>query len=170
MRHFHWTRELKNFPSLSPREGCGFSAQCMCIATAFCSEPHSLGELCLHSLSLIFVYVSAFARSGEKEYQLTLRSDLYCGRHTQWFYFQVEGMEANTPYQFHIVNLRKPDSLYNHGKQCCCTFGNSDIYPMSVCRNATTTLLPARSRNRNGLEEGWTSYNLWSHPQQLCSK
>uniref|UniRef100_A0A8D0CDF7 AGBL carboxypeptidase 3 n=1 Tax=Salvator merianae TaxID=96440 RepID=A0A8D0CDF7_SALMN len=49
------------------------------------------------------------------EYQLTLRTDLYTNKHTQWFYFQVTNTQAGMPYRFTIVNFTKPTSLYNHG-------------------------------------------------------
>ncbi|XP_048358394.1 cytosolic carboxypeptidase 3 [Sphaerodactylus townsendi] len=49
------------------------------------------------------------------EYQLTLRTDLYTNKHTQWYYFQVTNTQAGMPYRFTIVNFTKPTSLYNHG-------------------------------------------------------
>ncbi|NXG53676.1 CBPC3 carboxypeptidase, partial [Psilopogon haemacephalus] len=52
---------------------------------------------------------------NEFEYQLSLRTDLYTGRHTQWFYFQVSNTQAGTPYRFTIVNFTKPNSLYKRG-------------------------------------------------------
>ncbi|KAM7179792.1 cytosolic carboxypeptidase 3 [Macrochelys suwanniensis] len=52
---------------------------------------------------------------SEFEYQLTLRTDLYTNRHTQWYYFRVTNTQAGMPYRFTIVNFTKPTSLYNHG-------------------------------------------------------
>ncbi|XP_069808017.1 cytosolic carboxypeptidase 3 isoform X2 [Dendropsophus ebraccatus] len=52
---------------------------------------------------------------GDYDYQLTLRTDLYTDRHTQWFYFRVKNTRAGVPYRFTIVNLMKPTSLYNQG-------------------------------------------------------
>ncbi|XP_073423599.1 cytosolic carboxypeptidase 3 isoform X2 [Dendrobates tinctorius] len=52
---------------------------------------------------------------GDYDYQLTLRSDLYTDRHTQWYYFQVKNTRAGVPYRFTIVNFMKPTSLYSHG-------------------------------------------------------
>ncbi|XP_042325501.1 cytosolic carboxypeptidase 3 isoform X2 [Sceloporus undulatus] len=49
------------------------------------------------------------------EYELTLRTDLYTKRHTQWYYFQVTNTQAGMPYRFTIVNFTKPASLYNRG-------------------------------------------------------
>ncbi|KAM8974616.1 cytosolic carboxypeptidase 3 [Pelodytes ibericus] len=54
-------------------------------------------------------------QTGDYEYQLTLRTDLYTVRHTQWFYFRVKNTRANVPYRFTIVNFMKPTSLYSHG-------------------------------------------------------
>ncbi|ELT89711.1 hypothetical protein CAPTEDRAFT_104264, partial [Capitella teleta] len=52
---------------------------------------------------------------SEFEYELWLRNDLYTNKHTQWFYFRFSNARANVNYRFTIVNLTKPDSLYNHG-------------------------------------------------------
>ncbi|CAH3994046.1 unnamed protein product [Pieris brassicae] len=48
-------------------------------------------------------------------YELHLRTDLYTNRHVQWFYFKVSKTKKQTMYRFSIVNLSKPDSLYNEG-------------------------------------------------------
>lgn len=34
---------------------------------------------------------------------------------SQWFYFKVSNTKKRSVYRFNIVNLVKPDSLYNHG-------------------------------------------------------
>ncbi|XP_068795329.1 cytosolic carboxypeptidase 3 isoform X3 [Struthio camelus] len=52
---------------------------------------------------------------NEFEYQLTLRTDLYTSKYTQWFYFQVSNTQAGMPYRFTIVNFTKPNSLYKRG-------------------------------------------------------
>nr|XP_019957671.1 PREDICTED: cytosolic carboxypeptidase 2 [Paralichthys olivaceus] len=52
---------------------------------------------------------------GVNEYELTLRTDMYTRKHTQWFYFRVRNMEAGVTYRFTIVNLMKSSSLYSHG-------------------------------------------------------
>ncbi|CAK7307682.1 Cytosolic carboxypeptidase 2 [Vulpes lagopus] len=49
------------------------------------------------------------------EYELTLRTDLYTNKHTQWFYFRVQNTRKDTTYRFTIVNLVKPKSLYTVG-------------------------------------------------------
>jgi len=33
----------------------------------------------------------------------------------QWYYFRVTNTIPNKMYRFNIINLWKPDSLYNHG-------------------------------------------------------
>ncbi|CAK1551904.1 unnamed protein product [Leptosia nina] len=48
-------------------------------------------------------------------YELHLRTDLYTNRHVQWFYFRVTNTKKQMMYRFSIVNLSKPDSLYNEG-------------------------------------------------------
>ncbi|XP_032344566.1 cytosolic carboxypeptidase 2 isoform X6 [Camelus ferus] len=48
-------------------------------------------------------------------YELTLRTDLYTRKHTQWFYFRVQNTRKDATYRFTIVNLLKPKSLYTVG-------------------------------------------------------
>ncbi|XP_068459917.1 cytosolic carboxypeptidase 2 isoform X2 [Clinocottus analis] len=52
---------------------------------------------------------------GVYDYELTLRSDMYTRKHTQWFYFRVRNMKAGVTYRFTIINLMKSSSLYSHG-------------------------------------------------------
>ncbi|XP_063721834.1 uncharacterized protein LOC134848357 isoform X2 [Symsagittifera roscoffensis] len=81
--------------------------------------PHEVPENSLPSL----VFESRFEcgnlalafRVGELDYELVLRADLFTDRHTQWFYFRVGGMVPGVSYCFKIINLSKPDSLYNCG-------------------------------------------------------
>ncbi|XP_049980263.1 cytosolic carboxypeptidase 2 isoform X1 [Alexandromys fortis] len=54
-------------------------------------------------------------RVGVYEYELTLRTDLYTDKHTQWFYFRVQNTRKDVTYRFTIVNLLKPKSLYAVG-------------------------------------------------------
>uniref|UniRef100_A0A8C6CW52 Cytosolic carboxypeptidase 2 n=1 Tax=Moschus moschiferus TaxID=68415 RepID=A0A8C6CW52_MOSMO len=49
------------------------------------------------------------------EYELTLRTDLYTNKHTQWFYFRVQNTRKDVTYRFTIVNLLKRKSLYTVG-------------------------------------------------------
>ena len=41
-----------------------------------------------------------------------------CG-HTQWFYFAVANGQRGVTYKFNILNMVKPDSLFNFGLQVC---------------------------------------------------
>ncbi|KAM3609061.1 uncharacterized protein V6R79_009303 [Siganus canaliculatus] len=52
---------------------------------------------------------------GVYAYELTLRTDLYTEKHTQWFYFRVRNMKAGVTYRFTIINLMKKGSLYSLG-------------------------------------------------------
>lgn len=52
---------------------------------------------------------------ADREYQLTVRPDLFTNKHTQWYYFQVTNTQAGVPYRFTIINFTKPASLYNRG-------------------------------------------------------
>ncbi|XP_072374866.1 cytosolic carboxypeptidase 2 [Scyliorhinus torazame] len=54
-------------------------------------------------------------RVGSYEYELTLRTDLYTDKHTQWYYFRVQNTRPGVTYRFTIVNLMKSNSLYNQG-------------------------------------------------------
>ena len=51
----------------------------------------------------------------EFEYQIILNADWNTTSHTQWFYFSVANTKKDTEYKFMIINLMKPDSLYNSG-------------------------------------------------------
>lgn len=67
---------------------------------------------------------------GDASYDLFLRSDLHTEGHTQWFYFAVsnthplgivklseQGVQVpSVRVRFNIVNLTKPDSLFNSGR------------------------------------------------------
>ncbi|KAF0696082.1 Aste57867_13120 [Aphanomyces stellatus] len=54
---------------------------------------------------------------GPFEYDLVLRPDLHTQGYTQWFYFAVSNVDVAVDYRFNIVNLYKPDSLFNTGLQ-----------------------------------------------------
>jgi cytosolic carboxypeptidase protein 2/3 len=83
-----------------------------------------IGDVYPHSL----VFDSEFesgnlhlaVQRGECEYDLFLRPDLHTLGHTQWFYFSVtnthpSGSHDNVAIKLNIVNLTKPDSLFNLG-------------------------------------------------------
>ena len=51
----------------------------------------------------------------DTEYNLILATDFNTNGHTQWYYFSVSNTRKDTTYRFNIINLLKPDSLYNVG-------------------------------------------------------
>ena len=51
----------------------------------------------------------------ENEYDLLLKPDYLTKGNNQWFYFRAHNTRAGKTYRFNIINLLKPDSLYNHG-------------------------------------------------------
>ena len=46
---------------------------------------------------------------------MILKPDYLTKGNTQWFYFRMSNTRAGKTYRFNIINLLKPDSLYNHG-------------------------------------------------------
>ena len=54
---------------------------------------------------------------GAHEYDLILRPDLNTRGHTQWFYFAFANAQRGVTYKFNILNMVKPDSLFNFGLQ-----------------------------------------------------
>ena len=53
----------------------------------------------------------------EFEYDLILKPDYLTKTNNQWFYFRLQNTRKGRTYRFNIINLLKPDSLYNHGMQ-----------------------------------------------------
>ena len=51
----------------------------------------------------------------EFEYDLVLQNDINTNGHTQWFFYRVSNTRAGEKIRFNIINLAKPDSLYNYG-------------------------------------------------------
>lgn len=49
------------------------------------------------------------------EYDLVLQNDINTNGHTQWFFFKVSNTRKGHKVRFNIINLAKPDSLYNQG-------------------------------------------------------
>lgn len=92
-----------------------------------------IGQPYEHSLSFDSEFESGnllrAVQKGDAAYDLFLRSDLHTGGHTQWFYFAVsnthpaalvrlaeQGVQVPpVRTRFNIVNLTKPDSLFNLG-------------------------------------------------------
>lgn len=54
-------------------------------------------------------------RSCDFEYNLILKPDYFTTTHTQWYYFSVANTRKDKEYRFNIINMMKPDSLYNAG-------------------------------------------------------
>ncbi|KAG8197180.1 hypothetical protein JTE90_011338 [Oedothorax gibbosus] len=52
---------------------------------------------------------------GGLEYDLILNPDINSKTHIQWFYFEVSGMQVDTPYTFNIINMEKSTSQFNEG-------------------------------------------------------
>lgn len=51
----------------------------------------------------------------DNEYHLCLQNDVNTVGHTQWFFFRVQNTTKNMEVKFNMLNLAKPDSLFNHG-------------------------------------------------------
>jgi hypothetical protein len=49
------------------------------------------------------------------EYDLILKPDYNTKGNTQWFFFSIGNTRAGKLYRFNIINMMKPDSLYNYG-------------------------------------------------------
>lgn len=58
-------------------------------------------------MTLINFYDVFLLNSGEFDYELYLRYDLYTKRNTQWFYFRMQNIRADKKYRFTIVNFFK---------------------------------------------------------------
>lgn len=51
----------------------------------------------------------------ENEYHLCLQNDVNTVGNTQWFFFRVQNTRKDFEVKFNMLNLAKPDSLFNHG-------------------------------------------------------
>lgn len=51
----------------------------------------------------------------DNEYHLCLQNDVNTVGHTQWFFFRVQNTTKDMEVKFNMLNLAKPDSLFNHG-------------------------------------------------------
>lgn len=52
---------------------------------------------------------------SHNEYDLVLQNDVNTNGHTQWYFFRVSNTKKDHKVRFNIINLAKPDSLYNQG-------------------------------------------------------
>ena len=57
----------------------------------------------------------ASLKVSDNEYDLVLQNDINTNGHTQWFFFRVGNTRKGAAIKFNILNLAKPDSLYNQG-------------------------------------------------------
>lgn len=59
--------------------------------------------------------LAAALKVNEKDYYLALQNDVNTNGNTQWFFFRTSNTKAGNTVRFSILNLCKPDSLYNEG-------------------------------------------------------
>ena len=57
----------------------------------------------------------AAIKLSDNEYDLILQNDINTNGHTQWYFFRVGNTRKGMKVKFNILNLAKPDSLYNYG-------------------------------------------------------
>lgn len=57
---------------------------------------------------------------SDDEYNLLLQNDINTNGHTQWFFFRVSNTFKGQRVKFNMLNLCKPDSLYNYGMKVLC--------------------------------------------------
>ena len=46
---------------------------------------------------------------------MVLQNDVNTQSHMQWFYFRVQNTRKDKKVTFNIINMNKPESLYNEG-------------------------------------------------------
>lgn len=52
---------------------------------------------------------------NDGDYNLLLQNDVNTQGHTQWFFFRVSNTKKGHSVRYNMLNLAKPDSLFNHG-------------------------------------------------------
>ena len=57
----------------------------------------------------------AAIKISDNEYDLILQNDINTNGHTQWFFFRIGNTRKGMKVVLNIINLAKPDSLYNYG-------------------------------------------------------
>ena len=67
----------------------------------------------------------AAIKISETEYDLILSNDINTNGHTQWYFFRVSNTRKDLKVRFNIINLAKPDSLYNNGMKVLSFSNNS---------------------------------------------
>ena len=58
--------------------------------------------------------LAAATKVNDTEYHLLLQNDVNTGGHTQWYFFRTQN-NKQVEVRFNMLNLCKPDSLYNEG-------------------------------------------------------
>jgi len=58
--------------------------------------------------------LAAAVKVDDHDYHLLLQNDVNTNGHTQWYFFKASNLVSQTV-RFNILNLCKPDSLYNEG-------------------------------------------------------
>lgn len=62
----------------------------------------------------------AVVKQADDEYDLILQNDINTNGHTQWFFYRIGNTTKGMKIRFNIINLAKPDSLYNYGMKVLC--------------------------------------------------
>lgn len=58
--------------------------------------------------------MAAATKVSDSDYHLLLQNDVNTGGHTQWYFFRAQNSQIGEV-RFNMLNLCKPDSLYNEG-------------------------------------------------------
>ena len=59
--------------------------------------------------------LAAALKVNENDYYLALQNDVNTQGNTQWFFFRVSNTKSYSAVRFNMLNLCKPDSLFNEG-------------------------------------------------------
>ncbi|XP_019749519.1 cytosolic carboxypeptidase 2 isoform X2 [Hippocampus comes] len=97
---------------------------------------------------------------GPYDYELTLRTDLYTSKHTQWFYFRVRNMKAGVNYRLTIVNLMKRRSLYSQGMKPLFYSERAATESAVGWKRIGSNITYYRSQNAKDTNEPRTLYSL----------
>ena len=96
-------------------------------------------------------------KKTDYEYELMLKTDYNTSNYTQWFYFKVSNTKRKVPYTFKIINMVKPDSLYNHGmKVLSYSVKDSDITNQGWKRVGTKISYSQNNYKRKGTGNYYT--------------
>ncbi|XP_077423394.1 cytosolic carboxypeptidase 2 isoform X2 [Vanacampus margaritifer] len=97
---------------------------------------------------------------GPYDYELTLRTDMYTSKHTQWFYFRVRNMKAGVDYRLTIVNLMKRRSLYTQGMKPLFYSERAAQETAVGWKRVGSNITYYRSQNAKETNESRTLYSL----------